>query len=104
MSEYQSSWMNDELRMFRKTVRHFVEKEFAPNQDFWREQQRPASDAWTRAGEAGLLLTDVPLEYGGGGGTFAHEAIVIEELARSGVHFASFIQNSVAHYILDYGS
>src|SRR5207248_11173767 len=32
-----------------------------------------------------------------------YEALVVEELARAGVHFASFIQSSVAHYILDYG-
>jgi acyl-CoA dehydrogenase len=104
MSMHESSWMNDELRMFRKTVRHFIEKEFTPNQDGWRLQQRPYADAWSRAGEVGLLLTDIPLEYGGAGGTFAHETVVVEELARAGVHFASFIQNSVAHYILDYGS
>jgi acyl-CoA dehydrogenase len=103
-SNYESSWMNDELRMFRSMVRQFVEKEFAPHQDCWRKQQRPAAEAWTKAGEVGLLLSDVAAEYGGGGGTFAHEAIVVEELARAGVHFASFIQGSVAHYIADYGS
>src|SRR2546428_3576278 len=101
---YESSWMSDELRMFRKTARQFIEKEFAPHQDCWRKEQRPADDAWTKAGEVGLLLSDLPEEYGGGGGTFAHEAVVIEELARAGVHFASFIQSSVAHYILDYAS
>ena len=46
----------------------------------------------------------MPEEYGGGGGTFAHEAIIIEELARSGVHFGFSIQSIVAHYILAYGS
>ena len=25
------------------------------------------AEAWTKAGEVGLLLTDVPEEYGGGG-------------------------------------
>jgi acyl-CoA dehydrogenase len=101
---YESSWMNDELRMFRKTVRRFVEKEFAPQQDCWRKDQRPSDDAWTRAGEVGLLLSDVPEECGGGGGTFAHEAVVVEELARAGVHFATFVQSSIAHYILDYAT
>jgi len=96
--------MNDELRMFRKTVRRFVEKEFAPQQDCWRKDQRPSDDAWTRAGEVGLLLSDVPEERGGGGGTFAHEAVVVEELARAGVHFATFVQSSIAHYILDYAT
>jgi acyl-CoA dehydrogenase len=101
---YESSWMNDELRMFRKTVRRFVEKEFAPQQDCWRKDQRPSDDAWMRAGEVGLLLSDVPEQCGGGGGTFAHEAVVVEELARAGVHFATFVQSSIAHYILDYAT
>jgi acyl-CoA dehydrogenase len=101
---YESPWMNDELQMFRKTVRQFIQKEFAPHQACWRQQQRPAAEAWTKAGEVGLLLSDVPVEYGGGGGTFAYETVVVEELARAGIHFASFIQSSVAHYVLDYGS
>jgi acyl-CoA dehydrogenase len=99
----ESSWMNDELRMFRTSARRFIEKEFVPQQDCWRKQQRPDAESWTKAGDVGLLLSDIPAEYGGGGGTFAYEAIVVEELARAGVHFASFIQSSVAHYILDYG-
>jgi acyl-CoA dehydrogenase len=103
-SAYQAPWVNDEVRMFRRTVRQFIEKEFAPHQARWREQRRPDADAWTRAGRAGILLPDVPEEYGGGGGTFAHEAVVLEELARAGVHFGSAIQSTVAHYLLAYGS
>ena len=30
----------------------------------------------------GLLLSGVPEQYGGGGGSFAHEAVVIEELEK----------------------
>jgi acyl-CoA dehydrogenase len=101
---YQSPWMNDEVRMFRRTVRQFIEKEFAPQQARWREQQGPDAGAWSAAGRAGILLPDVPEGYGGGGGTFAHEAVVLEELARAGVHFGSAIQSTVAHYILAYGS
>jgi acyl-CoA dehydrogenase len=52
----------------------------------------------------GLLLPDVPEEYGGGGGTFAHEAVVVEELARAGIHVGFNIQSIVAHYILACGS
>jgi acyl-CoA dehydrogenase len=103
-ASYRSSWMNDELEMFRQTARQFVQKELAPHQACWRRQHRPAAEAWTQAGGAGLLLTDVPEEYGGGGGSFAHEAVVLEELARAGVHFGSSIQSVVAHYILAYGS
>ena len=51
-----------------------------------------------------MLLPDVPQDYGGGGGTFAHEAVVHEELAQAGVHFGAIVQSIVAHYILDYGN
>ncbi|MGZ5699490.1 MAG: acyl-CoA dehydrogenase family protein [Burkholderiales bacterium] len=100
---YQSPWMNDELGMFRATVRHFIRKEFAPKQARWREEHRPDADAWSKAGSASILLPDVPQQYGGGGGTFAHEAIVREELAQAGIHFGSGVQSIVAHYILCYG-
>src|SRR5207248_1176957 len=100
----ESPWMNDELRMFRATVRQFIQKEFLPQQARWREQQRPDAEAWTQAGATGLLLPDLPEAYGGGGGDFAHAAVVLEELASAGVHFGSGIQSIVAHYILAYGS
>ena len=56
------------------------------------------------AGGIGILLPDMPEEYGGGGGTFAHEAVVVEELATAGVHFGCSVHSIVAHYILAYGS
>jgi acyl-CoA dehydrogenase len=101
---YQSPWMNDDVRMFQRTVRQFVEKELVPQQPRWREQRAPDPAAWLAAGRAGILLADVPEGYGGGGGSFAHEAVVLEELARAGVNFGSAIQSTVAHYILSYGS
>jgi acyl-CoA dehydrogenase len=100
----QSSWMNDELRGFRTRVRQFIQDEFAAHQKRWRQQRRPDIEAWAAAGAAGLLLPDIPQRYGGGGGTFAHEAVVLEELARAGIRFASSTQSIVAHYILAYGS
>jgi acyl-CoA dehydrogenase len=104
MSNYESPWMNPELRMFRKTVREFLEREFLPRQAKWREQHRPDADAWKQAGQTGLLLPDVPEAYGGGGGTFAHQAVVMEELAHAGLHFGCAVQSIVSHYILQYGN
>lgn len=101
---HESSWMNDELRLFRDSVRQFIEEEFAPQQTRWREQSRPDADAWTSAGAMGVLLADVSEDYGGGGGTFAHEAVVLEELAGAGIHFGSNIQSIVAHYIVAHGN
>jgi acyl-CoA dehydrogenase len=101
---YQSSWMNEELQLFRKTVRQFIQEQFVPHQARWREQHRPDDEAWIAIGKAGILLPDVPEEYGGGGGTFAHETVVNEELARAGVSFGSGVQSIVGHYILAFGT
>jgi acyl-CoA dehydrogenase len=101
---YESPWMTDEARIFRKTVRQFIETELAPHHPRWAAQGHPDAEAWIKAGRIGLLLPDVPEEYGGGGGTFAHEAVIIEELSRSGVNFGLSNQSIVAHYILSYGS
>src|ERR1700752_2815585 len=101
---YQSPWATDDVRMFRETVRQFIQSEFVPHQERWRAQHAPDAQAWTSAGTAGLLLPDLPDQYGGGGGTFAHQAVVLEDLARAGVHFGAIIQSVVAHYLLAYGS
>jgi acyl-CoA dehydrogenase len=96
--------MNEELHIFRSAVRRFLAEEFAPQQARWELQLQPDAEAWKHAGAAGLLLTDVPEQYGGGGGTTAHEAVIAEELAQIGLHFGFSIQSIVAHYILDYAT
>jgi acyl-CoA dehydrogenase len=97
-------WASDDVDAFRHSVRRLVERELVPQQPRWREQHRPGALAWTQAGLAGLLLPDVPEKYGGGGGTFAHEAVVLEELAAAGVHFGSTVQSMAARYLLAYGA
>jgi acyl-CoA dehydrogenase len=101
---YKSQWMDDDLELFRKSARRFVNEEFVPADQRWREQHRPDRESWTKAGEMGFLLTDVPENYGGGGGTFAHETVFMEEMAAAGVSFGSAVHSIVAHYILAYGS
>ncbi len=103
-SSYESPWLNEDARMFRDSVRQFIRHEFAPHQERWRAQHGPDADAWVKAGRAGILLADIPEDYGGGGGTFAHEAVVLEEMARQGVHFGSQVHTTVAHYVLAYGT
>jgi len=100
---YRSPWMTDDILIFRETAQRFIEAEFLPRQDRWRGQRGPDPGDWTSAGATGLLLPDIPQEYGGGGGTFAHQAVVSEELARAGVQFGASVQGVVAHYILAYG-
>jgi len=84
MSEYLSSWMTPELETFRSSVRRFFEREVAPHTKRWEEQQYVDRSVWRKAAEIGMLCTSVPAEYGGVGGSFLHEAVIIEEQARVG--------------------
>lgn len=105
MSPYVSPWMDEETEIYRDAVRKFIVGELAPHEEHWRKQQHVDRQAWHQAGEMGLLLTDVPKEYGGGGGTFAHEAVIAEELVRAGVgSFGNAVHSIVAHYILNHGT
>src|SRR4051794_5726768 len=72
-AHHESPWMTDETRVFREAAREFIEKELVPHQPKCAEQGGAHSLAWSNAGRIGLLLPDVPEQYGGGGGTFAHE-------------------------------
>ena len=67
-------WMDDETEALEKLAFDFFSKEATPNEERYRAQHHVDRDLWTKAGELGLLCASIPEEYGGGGGTFAHEA------------------------------
>ncbi|MYJ71535.1 MAG: acyl-CoA dehydrogenase [Rhodospirillaceae bacterium] len=71
--------------MFRASVQSFLEAEVVPHYADWEEAGYTPRDIWLRAGEMGLLGTGIPEEYGGAGGDFLWDAIVIEELGRYGL-------------------
>ncbi|MBF6517750.1 acyl-CoA dehydrogenase family protein [Nocardia cyriacigeorgica] len=106
MTTYRSCWMNEDLDALRELARAFFEKEVAPNVDKYIEQHHVDRDLWNKAGELGLLCLSIPEEYGGGGGTFAHEAVLIEEQARVvDTAWGQSLHNGiVAHYLLAYGT
>lgn len=100
-----SPWMNAELEGFRDAVRRFVNAEIVPHQDKWKTQQHVDREVWQKAGEMGMLLADIPEEYGGSGGTFAHESVVFEELQYAGdMAFGLHVHAIVAHYLLNQGT
>ena len=106
MADYRSPWMDDDLELFRDTARRFVETEMVPHDARWREQHHVDREMWRKAGEAGLLFTDMPAEYGGGGGDFRHEAIVVRG-ARPPRHRRASdraVHSIVAHYVLNHGT
>jgi len=102
----RSPWMNQDLDDFRDLARTFCEKEIKPNVETYIANKQVDRDLWNKAGDVGLLCLSIPEEYGGGGGTFAHEAILIEEQARVGDSSwgASLHNGIVAHYLLKYGT
>ena len=100
----QPRWTDEDAQAFRRTARRFVQEELVPQQASWRAAHRPPAQAWLAAGRAGVLLRDVPEQYGGGGGTFVHEAIVLEELARAGVNLGTTVHGMAARYLLAYGT
>jgi acyl-CoA dehydrogenase len=105
MFPYESPWMDDDLRTFRETVVRFVDSEMVPHDARWRAQHHVDRELWRKAGETGLLLLDVPADYGGGGGDFRHEAVLYEELARRGLSgFGQGVHSIAAHYVLNHGN
>lgn len=106
LENYQSPWMDEELTIMRDAVRKFVEREFAPLAATWDKQGFVDRDAWLKAGEAGLLCASIPEQWGGGGGNFKHEMILLEELNAANVTgFGNGVHSGiVAHYINNYGT
>src|SRR5499427_7990637 len=103
---YRSPWMTEELDSVRDLARKFLAKESEPNHERWTKQGCVDREFWNAAGSVGLLCVSCPEEYGGGGGTFAHEAVVMEEQARIADDTWAYSVHStiVAHYINAYGS
>ncbi|MFC4856128.1 acyl-CoA dehydrogenase family protein [Actinophytocola glycyrrhizae] len=102
----RSSWLDPDLDSFRELAHSFCQKELAPNHERWAEQKQVDRELWNKAGEVGLLCLSIPEEYGGGGGTFAHEAILLEEQAKAGddAWGNSVHSGIVAHYVNSCGT
>src|SRR5271165_3436076 len=89
------------------SVAKFLDEHAPPARvERWREAGIVERAAWREAGEAGLLCLAVPEAYGGAGGDFRHEIVLMEQMVRKDVSgfLASLHSTIVAPYILHYGS
>jgi alkylation response protein AidB-like acyl-CoA dehydrogenase len=73
----------DEIVIFEKSVEKFLDEHAPPACiDSWRREGIVERSFWREAGKAGLLCLETPDEYGGPGGDFRHEVVLMEAVAR----------------------
>ena len=108
MSILEASWIDDELKILHESAYGFSKKEFDPKREQWERNRLCDRSAWNQAGEAGLLCASIPEEYGGAGGSYLHEAVIMDAMMRGGAGASIGMGNTVhsqvvAHYILNCG-
>jgi acyl-CoA dehydrogenase len=97
----------EDIAIFHDAVGKFFD-EHAPEAVVatWRKNHVVDRSMWNKAGEAGLLGLSIPEEYGGAGGDYRHEVVLMEQLGLKGVDgFGISLHNAIVMpYILEYGS
>lgn len=97
----------EDIAIFEDAVGKFFD-EHAPESTVakWRKNHCVDRDMWTKAGEAGLLGLSTPEQYGGAGGDYRHEVVLMEQLGKKGVDgFGASLHNAIIMpYIVHYGT
>ena len=103
---FPSPWITEEHEMLRASVARYIEQKWTPRAAEFRALGKMPPAVWREAAANGLLCVSTPADYGGGGGDFGHEAVILLEQARAnmsgwggGLHSAI-----VAPYILHHGT
>ncbi len=96
----------DDLSAVRALARDFFAAHVTPREEEFIARGRPDRGVYRKAGELGLLCMSIPEEYGGGGGTFEHEAALFTEQVRAGDSAMQLGVHTgiVPHYLLAYGT
>jgi acyl-CoA dehydrogenase len=98
---------DEEFAIFRDSVGRFLDENVPPETyETWRRNKVVDRDFWKKAGAAGLLGLSTSADYGGIGGDFRHEVVLIEESACRGIEgWGSALHNAIVMpYIEHYGS
>ena len=64
-----------------------------PHADKWRKQHYIDKSVWKKAGELGLVGVSFPEEYGGHGGTYAHDVKIGDQVV---IHLAGPVDTAKA--------
>ncbi len=73
-----------ELQGLSELARGFFVNTVAPHREEFAAQGFPSREVYRQVGDLGLLCMSIPEEYGGGGNTFAHEAVLFTEQVKGG--------------------
>lgn len=103
---YRSPWVDDDIDALTRMAAEFFEANAVPNRERWEQQKCVDRDFWLAAGKLGLLCASIPEQYGGGGGSLAHDFAIFQAQARCGDSgFGNQVHSGlVAHYLLAYGT
>jgi alkylation response protein AidB-like acyl-CoA dehydrogenase len=98
--------LNDEQRLFRSTLREFVEKDIVPVAPEWERTGRYPAEIIERFRELGLFGITIPEEYGGLDLDRVSFALVFEEIARGWMGVAGVLgSHSLAAWMISkYGT
>ena len=102
-----SKWQLEEHELFTDSIKKFFTDEVKPNLEDWGKNQQVDRALWNKAGDAGILGSSIPEEFGGFGGDLGFDAITLYELGRTAGDSGSWgyaIQSIVVHYINAYGT
>ena len=103
---FPSPWISDEHRMLQESVARFLRDRWVPRAAAWREAGVMGREVWREAAELGLLCLSMPEAYGGGGGDFGHDAVLLIEQAKANLSgFGGGLHSAIiAPYILHHGT
>ena len=106
MSDGINFALSEEQKMLQALARDFARKEIAPVAEHYDRTAEFPLPVIEKARQAGLINTNIPLEYGGAGASLIEEAVVCEELAWgcTGISTSILINNLAAIPIIVAGA
>jgi acyl-CoA dehydrogenase len=103
---YAPPWLKPEHDDLAELARDFFTEQVLPHAGRLERQGHPDREHYLAAGRLGLLGLSVPEEYGGGGGDFTHEAVLLHEQTMTGEGSLGLAVHSgiVTGYVAAYGT
>ena len=98
---------DEEIAIFNDAVGKFFEQRVPESRiRKWEADGQCEREFWREAGEAGLLGVSVPEEYGGHGGDFRHDMVVVTQTGKHGASgFNASLHNViVVPYVVRHGT